>query len=355
MSNPDELLKELEQLRGKKDVIALTSDEALAVLMEADLSKFQYLLIRFVLKSKNADVFPAYERILEAKERCYPPKESIIVTESKAEVSHHYVVLISFSTYIFEVPLSAPRKIIISSFNFLLISYVFSPLKVFGFPFQVRVGALFDLTARRLIESLKPKIDTSVPRQLVLKYKGGCDGSSGYSEYKQGYENENHCDSNLFTVTVSPLLLSDTSEDSKSAVLYKNPHPSSTRSCRPVQLIWAKETPELIKSVVEDVKGQVSECQTTVIGNVQVKHEVHFTMIDGKVCNTLTDTKCSKVCYICKVPPSLINDLQHVKSRPIDKSALEFGIAPLHAHIRCFEYFLHIGYKVSGLPLLRFE
>lgn len=111
MSNPDELLKELEQLRGKKDVIALTSDEALAVLMEADLSKFQYLLIRFVLKSKNADVFPAYERILEAKERCYPPKESIIVTESKAEVSHHYGVPISFSTYIFlSFPLHTPQK-----------------------------------------------------------------------------------------------------------------------------------------------------------------------------------------------------------------------------------------------------
>ena len=86
MSNPDEVLKELEDFREKKEAVPLTQDEALAVLVEADLSKYQYTLIRLVLKSKHADVLPPYDQILEAKGRCYPPKEDIEISESKAEV-----------------------------------------------------------------------------------------------------------------------------------------------------------------------------------------------------------------------------------------------------------------------------
>ena len=208
----------------------------------------------------------------------------------------------------------------------------------------MRLNGLLHTTATRLVSTLKTPLDTSIPMKLTMTSKMGCDAASGYSEYSQLYKNEDHCDTHLFTVTLAPLRLYEAGK----TILYKNPHPSSTRSCRPVKLIWHKETPDLIKSVVGDMRAQIASLEPTRIGNIEIHHDVHMTMMDGKVINTLTDTKCSKVCYICKAPPSAMNDLDQVKMRPVDQAALQYGIAPLHCHIRCFEYLLHIGYKIEA-------
>ena len=56
-----------------------------ALIVEADLTKNQYLLIRTFINSKtSAEILPSYEKILKAKTKSYP--ENVIVSESKAEV-----------------------------------------------------------------------------------------------------------------------------------------------------------------------------------------------------------------------------------------------------------------------------
>ena len=56
-----------------------TSEEALALIEEADLSKTQYHMIHTQAKKRNADIYPAYDNLVKSKEECYP--HSIKVTE----------------------------------------------------------------------------------------------------------------------------------------------------------------------------------------------------------------------------------------------------------------------------------
>jgi len=60
-------------------------DEVLALFVETNMSKHQYLLIRKFINSKtSSNLLPSYEKLLVAKTSCYP--EKISVSESLAEV-----------------------------------------------------------------------------------------------------------------------------------------------------------------------------------------------------------------------------------------------------------------------------
>ena len=61
-----------------------SEDEALCLLIDAQLSKRQYTTIRLQAKAKGADIYPAYKNVRAAKERCYP--DPVTATESGCEV-----------------------------------------------------------------------------------------------------------------------------------------------------------------------------------------------------------------------------------------------------------------------------
>lgn len=77
------------------------------------------------------------------------------------------------------------------------------------------------------------------------------------------------------------------------------------------------------------------------IGDTQisVKHNFILGMVDGKICNALTNTRSSQTCYISKAPPKMMNnDLKDTSSIEHD---FGFGSSTLHGWIRCFECLLH--------------
>ena len=49
-----------------------TDDEALALIEDAKLSVYQYEIIRIQAKAKNADIYPHYRSLSDAKKMCYP-------------------------------------------------------------------------------------------------------------------------------------------------------------------------------------------------------------------------------------------------------------------------------------------
>jgi hypothetical protein len=57
-----------------------SKDEALCLLIDAQLSKRQYTTIRLQSKAKGADIYPAYNNVRAAKERCYP--DPVTATET---------------------------------------------------------------------------------------------------------------------------------------------------------------------------------------------------------------------------------------------------------------------------------
>lgn len=70
-------------------------------------------------------------------------------------------------------------------------------------------------------------------------------------------------------------------------------------------------------------------------------------MVDGKVCSSLTETKSSARCYICKAKPTQMNNIDAVKKLKVDEKSFNFGLSTLHAWIRFMEFLLKISYRLQ--------
>lgn len=280
----------------------IDSSEVLSLITEAQLTRHQYLLVKKFIDNKvSKNILPCYQSVVKSKKQCYP--SDITVTESSAEVE---------------------------------------------------LQSLLDHTASRILQSQKDVLDR-VPNDSLDKIsligKWGFDGSTGHSEYKQCFSDPTLEDSSLFVTSYVPLqLVLKSDNEENSVVLWKNPRPSSTRYCRPIRLRYLKESTEV--SVEEETyfKEKISNLQPTVFKEkdreFRITHSLQLTMVDGKVCNALSSVSSSK-CYICNALPSEMNKIDECLNKEVDESKYEFGLSPLHALIRFFEYFVHVAYKLD--------
>ncbi|XP_024875226.1 uncharacterized protein LOC112456728 [Temnothorax curvispinosus] len=284
--------------------IPMSDDAALSVVVEAKLTKNQYSLIRQSMKEHHCNLYPPYDKVSQAKVRCYPPRSDVTITETSAEV---------------------------------------------------KLQALLNHTAERILlvqnDVIKSLLQETV-KHMNLICKWGCDGSSGQSEYKQKFANENSSDEHVFLTSLVPLqlLFVDCKSDSK-IVIWKNPRPSSPRFCRPIRLQFLHEDVQSIVNEMHHIEEQIKSLDpfnTVVDGKeISITYDMIFTMIDGKVCNAVTSTKSTLRCYLCGITSKNINNLDLVKKQKIDKSNLRFGLSTLHAWIRLFECLLHLSYKLG--------
>ena len=72
---------------------------------------------------------------------------------------------------------------------------------------------------------------------------------------------------------------------------------------------------------------------------------MELTMVDQKVCQALSKTASTMTCYICKVKPKEMNDLERIKMKFIDTKSYDYGLSTLHARIHFMENTLHIAYR----------
>lgn len=277
---------------------SLPSDKALSLLIEGQLSKFQYNTLRTSAMEMNCNLYPNYETVTEAKKRCYP--EGIIYTETSAEV-----------------------------------------------PLQ----NLMDHTVQRLFLSLTDVLQLLTTNQLQnlrLISKWGCDGSGCHSEYKQRFENIGQSDANMLITSIVPIQL--VCDLNQTVLIWQNPRPSSPRYCRPLKLEMAHETAELSRSVAQNVQAEIDILLPTKVvmeKDCVVKHKLVMTMVDGKMINALTDTKSAMRCYICNATSKDFNRIKFCMSKPITEDNLNYGVSSLHAWIRFAEFILHLGYKLK--------
>lgn len=301
--------KEVRNLMHKRDKAepeSFTSDEALSLMIDTNMTKQSYQTLRSTTKRKHSDIYPTYNYVREAKRKCYP--ENIQINEHSAKV-----------------------------------------------PLQ----DLLDHTAIRIIEQTDTiteavaKIPGDEKLSCTLISKWGFDGASGHSEYKQKFTSPDISDDSIFSTTLVPLQMK-----SRNDILWHNPVPSSTRFCRPIHLQFQKETKQLCQEEETSVKQEIGQLQPTTIimdttdttltnndRTVEIKHEVHHTMVDQKVINALTDTNSSMRCYICDATPKQFNNLTNFPQPKTD--TYKYGISPLHKWIRCFEMLIHISYRME--------
>lgn len=273
----------------------LSSDEALAYYIDCKSTTHSYKKTRKWSMIAGHNVFPSYYSLVKSKQACYPAEGHIYITETRAEIS---------------------------------------------------LQALLNKTVERLVLAQNEVISSVLPTSssFTLVSKWGCDGSSGHSAYKQRFENTEDTDEFLFVFSFVPLRLHDGPK-----IIWQNPRPASTMYCRPIKFIFAKETNDFTFAETNRLLEEVNSLLPTLINigdsQISVKHELLQTMIDGKVCNALTETRSSQKCFICGATPKTMND------DPVNFYSNEehfgFGLSTLHAWIRCFECFLHISYKLN--------
>jgi hypothetical protein len=202
--SPSRAEKVLAQLREEVKVQGQYCDsEALALIIQAGLSIRHYNLLRWGALKQNVDLYPSYKRILVARKKCRP--SNIALTESTAII-----------------------------------------------PMQ----DLLDHTITRLSESLRdlflhrsshgsPLATSNSTPTLTLVLSWGMDGSSNQAKYKQTFVDETvTMEGSLFVVSIIPLRIVVTESVE---IVWQNPNPNSVNSCRPLSLLYAKETPDFIR------------------------------------------------------------------------------------------------------------
>lgn len=278
--------------------IKYTPEEALSLFIDGRLSKKSYVLMQQGAKRRNANIYPNYNILLAAKKKCFPEKKFIKVNDVLAEVE---------------------------------------------------LQALVDHTSQRIYESQKEvfqSLPESSSKKFTIQYKWGCDGSGGHSTYKQQFNDEDatKTDANLFSICLVPLQMT---ADDDGTVLWQNPRPSSVRYCRPLKLIFAKETPDLSKTEIAKIEEQIKNIKPTITDDRQliINHNLKLTMIDGKMFSVISNSS-TQTCGICGATPKVMNDLEKIFDLPIEEKFYDYGISTLHAWIRCLECCLHISYKL---------
>lgn len=257
-------------IRKKNIITPYTPREALAYMLDTDLSKTSYYLTRMQAKSRGADLYLSYDKMKEAKRECYPSTDFMIITDTKCEI---------------------------------------------------KLQALLDHTVNRIIEMQKDvllSLQTNLCSKLILISKWGCDGNSGHSIYKQKSANNEKLliDRNLFMTCLVPLQLFVHSDNGDKIIVWQNSRPSSTRFCRPVKLQFMKETTEVILQEKKYMDEQIEALQPTVVIGfteiVKIQHKLCMTMLDGKTCHAITHTASSQACNMCGVTPRDVNNIDKV-------------------------------------------
>lgn len=220
--------------------------------------------MRVQSKARNADIYPSYKSITEAKVECYP--NNILVSDNEASVPLQY---------------------------------------------------LLDHTSRRLMETLNISQLQQASEKLICIYKWGSDGASGQGQYAQLGKDGSHIkDSSIFMVSLVPLRIIRISD---SVVVWCNNRPSSTSYCRPISFNFATETKELIMATSTNLNTQIQKLRNTAIKingiTYSIQHELHETMIDGKVCQVLTKTPSCSTWVICGCTPKNMNKLDVIKKK----------------------------------------
>lgn len=301
MESPTRAVKyKAAMINASKMPSQVSPDEALSLIVETKFTTSQYKRIRENGISHNSPIYPSYDKILDAKKNCYP--KDITITETRAEV---------------------------------------------------KLQSLLNHTCRRMLLVQKDFIkelpsDTCGKLNLIVKW--GFDGSSGQSEYKQRFSDENSSDANILLTSIVPLQLSGFDNNSqKDIVIWKNPRPSSPRFCRPIRLQFLREDKESSreeKCLIDEQIASLEKFFSVIDGKlVEVTYELACTMIDGKVCNAVTDTSSAMRCYLCNATSKQFNNIDAMKEIKFDDSKLQFGMSTLHCWIRFFECLLHVGYK----------
>lgn len=294
--------------KEEKKLQKISEEEALALIINQNLSVDSYRAIRKVAKNHGADIFPSYYKINLVKKAFEP--NNILVTDTNASI----------------------------------------PL-----------DDLCESTSKSLVESSSESMNEILHQhenQKIDKLKAtlicmwGMDGTTGQSMYHQadsdGKEVDDH---SLFVASMTPLKLLINEPNNDEIVLWQNPAPGSYLWNRCISLEYAKETDKSTISIYQTIQDEINKLTSHQIAlnettTLEVNYEFHMTMIDGKVAKVLSRTKSYQCCTVCEASPKQMNDLDNFSNGTFSsKKRFPHTIGALHTTMNVVSLLYKIACK----------
>lgn len=121
------------------------------------------------------------------------------------------------------------------------------------------------------------------------------------------------------------------SSNDKSNVIWENPRLSSPFYCRPVNFQFITES-KVKNDAWQSLKDDINLLSETEISkSTSIKHKLLLTMIDGKICSTVTGSTSTMNCYICRAKPTEMNHLDLVARKIPIQEYYKLGTSSLDA------------------------
>jgi hypothetical protein len=284
----------------ENQLVKKTPSQALAFLLCNNFSKEQYNQMKSACTSSNANIWPNYNKVLQAKKECRP--DGINIQSLCAQVS---------------------------------------------------LQNLLDHTAKRILlndpDMVNKLQDLSTQNngelELLLYFKYGLDGCGSFNSFMQKDETGKVPDGT--TILASQLVpLQVVSSVQKEIIVFNAKNANSARACRPIRIAFERETKDSIQTESLRLKEEIKKLETLVLledPRVTVSYKGLFTMIDGKVLNELTKNPASSSCPLChQTSRQMSNPEGEFTPKP---GTLEYGASILHFGLRSFEAIVKIGYR----------
>jgi hypothetical protein len=241
----------------KPSIIPKTPSEALAYLLSNDLTKDQYNSMKVYSRESFADIWPNYNKLLEAKYECRP--EGIAVQELSACVPLQN--LLDHTT----------KRIILG-----------------------------DLDLAEKIQDLA--VQNNGKLEIIMYYKYGFDGCGSFNTAMQRDESGKVPDATTLMTSQMVPLQSYAVVNGKRLLVHNSSTPNNANACRPIRLSFERETKEAIRREADRLRGEVDNMSDLVLmedPQVTVTYKGIFSMVDGKVLSELTNAPASSCCPVC--------------------------------------------------------
>ena len=143
---------------------------------------------------------------------------------------------------------------------------------------EVSLQSLLKHTVDRLCISLRLQFPEEQQTKLVLMLKYGFDGTNT-NRYRQRSSEKSSVLDYIFCSSVVPLQSIDKATN---RIYWKNPRPSSTRFCRPIKILFEKETNELCKIEEADLAQQIQNLEARF--RARSESAPHFFPLSSRFC-----------------------------------------------------------------------
>ncbi len=260
----------------------MTLAQALAMIIECNMTKATYQWLRNNAIKRHANIFPPYHLVLEYKESCAEPKE-IVCSQKVCEVS----------------------------------------MQNSNDHFMERL--LLDPSILSRVLTFSPNCN------LTMVTKFGGDGFS-VTRYK-GFEFD---EKSVFAcTTVCVMLKAEDRATGKSCVVWANPRANSPFACRPLVFKYMKENKANSSSIGQKLLSDARHLQPfNHASGVTINYKAFPSLLDGKAKVHWLGTSATSVCIGCNASPKLMKNRRHPKFLRCPAKNLTVGFSQCHLRQR---------------------